>query len=143
MSQGIVGAPHIYSQLSDMVFGHLSKTQATPTQSSLIGDHVDWGFSLSMDDHMGAAISFEAMFDFLHHHYFPRPIFGPVYLATHKTFIFTDQLDFGGFTGDKNELRPSMKHRERIRHWPTQTTQAEVEAFMVDSLFTYFYPWSS
>ncbi len=51
-----------------------------------------------MDDHTGAAISFEAMFDFLHHHYFLRVIFGPVYLAPHKTFIFTDQLDFVGFT---------------------------------------------
>ena len=99
-----------------MVFGHLPKTQATPAQSSLIRDHGDWGFSLFMDDHLGAAISFEAMFDFLHHHRFPRAIFGPVYLAPHKTFIFTDQLDFVGFTGDKNGLQPSMKQRERIRH---------------------------
>ena len=51
-----------------------------------------------MDDHIGAAISFEAMFDFLHHHYFPRNIFGTVYFAPNKTFIFTDQLDSVGFT---------------------------------------------
>ena len=88
-----------------------------------------------MDDHIGAAISFEAMFDFPHHHYFPRAIFGPVYLAPHRTFIFTDQLDFVGFTGDKNGLWPSMKHRERIRHWPKPTTRAEVEAFLWLTLF--------
>ncbi len=41
MGQGLVGAPHTYSQFSDMVFGHLAKTQATPAQSSLIGDHGD------------------------------------------------------------------------------------------------------
>ncbi len=116
ISQGLVGAPHTYSQFSKMVFGHLSKTQATPAQSSLIGDHGYWKFSLSMDDHIGEAIYFEAMFDFLHHHYFPRTIFGPVYLTPYKTFIFTDQLDFVWFTQNKRGLRPSMKQRERIRH---------------------------
>lgn len=30
MSQGLVGAPHTYSQFSDMVFGHLPKTQTSP-----------------------------------------------------------------------------------------------------------------
>lgn len=66
MGQGPVGAPHTYSQFSDMVFGHLPKTQATPAHSTLIGDHGDWEFSLFMDDHIGAALSFEAMFNFLH-----------------------------------------------------------------------------
>lgn len=111
MCQGLVGAPHAYSQFSDMVCGQLPKTQAPPAQPSLIGDHNDWGFSLFMDDHIGAAISFEAMFDFLHYHYFPHIIFGPVYLTPHKTFVSTDQLDFLGFTGDENGLRPSMKHK--------------------------------
>lgn len=116
MVQGLLGAPHTYSQFSDMVFGHLPKTQATPAQSTLIGDHGEWGFSLFMDDHIGAAVSFGAMFNFLHRYYFPRASFGPVYLAPHKTFIFADQLDFVGFTGDKNGLRPSVKHRDQIYH---------------------------
>ncbi len=98
MGQGFVGAPYTYSQFSDMVFEYLSKNLANPAQSSLIGDHGDRQFSPFMDDHIGAAISFEAMLDFLHHHYFPRPIFGPVYFAPHKTFIFTNQLDFVVFT---------------------------------------------
>ena len=130
MGQGLIGAPHTYFQFNDMVFGHLPKTTTVPAQSSLIGDHGNLGFSLFMDDHIGAAIFFEAMFDFLHYYYFPRAIFGPVYLALHKTFIFTDQLDFVGFTGDKNRLRLSMKYKEWIRHWPTLTTRAKVEAFL-------------
>ncbi len=130
MSQGLIGAPHIYSQSSDMVFGHLPKTATVPAQQSLIGDHGNWGFSLFMDDHIGAAISFEAIFNFLHEYYFPRANFGPVYLAPHKTFVFTDQLDFVGFTGDKNGLRLSIKHRDRIRHWPTPISRVEVEAFL-------------
>ena len=52
------------------------------------------------------------MFDFLHKYYFPRASFGPVYLALHKTFGFTDQLDFVEFTGDKNRLWLSMKYRD-------------------------------
>ena len=130
MGQDLIGAPHTYSQFSDMVFGHLPKTSGASAKSTLIGDHGDWGFSLFVYDHIGAAISFEAMFNFLHYYYFPRANFGPVYLAPHKTFVFTDQLDFVGFTGDKNGLRPSMKHRDRIQHWPTPTSRTEVEAFL-------------
>ena len=88
-----------------------------------------------MDDYIGAAISFEAIFDFLHEYYFPRASFGSVYLALHKTFIFTDRIDFIGFTRDKNGLRLSVKHRDRIRHWPTPTSRAEVEAFLWLTLF--------
>ncbi len=32
MGQGLVGAPNTYSQFSNIVFGHLPKTQATPAQ---------------------------------------------------------------------------------------------------------------
>lgn len=71
MGQGLIDALHTYSQLSEIVFGHFPKTATVPAQSSLIGDHGDWGFSLFIDDHIGAAISFEAMFNFLHKYYFP------------------------------------------------------------------------
>ncbi len=98
IGQSFLGAPHTNFQFSDMVFEHLPKTQATPSQSSPHEYHADRRFSLFMDDHIGATIFFEAMFEFLHHHYFSRTIFGPVCLAPHKTFIFTDQLDFIGFT---------------------------------------------
>lgn len=82
-----------------------------------------------MDDHIGAAIFFEAMFHFLHYYYFPRAIYEPVYLAPYKTFVFTDQLDFVGFTRDQNELRPSVKHRERINHWPTPISRERLRLF--------------
>ena len=75
-----------------------------------------------MDNYIGAAISFDAIFDFLYRYYFLRTSFRLVYLASHKTFVFTDQLDFVELTGEKNRLRPSMKHRNRIRHLPTPTS---------------------
>lgn len=49
-----------------MVFEHLPETQAAPVQTTLIRDHGNWGFFLFMDDHIRAAISFKAMFNFLH-----------------------------------------------------------------------------
>lgn len=36
MGQGLIGASHTYSQLSDMIFGYLPKTAMVPAQSSLI-----------------------------------------------------------------------------------------------------------
>lgn len=69
-----------------------------------------------MDDHIRTAISFKVMFSFLYQYYFSYASFGLVYLAPHKTFIFTDQIDFVGFTGDKNGLQPSMKHRDWIQY---------------------------
>lgn len=83
-----------------------------------------------MDDHIRAAISFEVIFNFLHEYYFPRASFEPVYLTPHKIFVFTHQLDFVGFIGNKNGLRPSIKHRYRIRYWPIPTSRAEVETFL-------------
>lgn len=75
-----------------MMFGYLPKTTTVSAQSSLIRDHDDWRFSLFMDDHIGAAISFEAIFNFLYHYYFPRTIFGPVYLAPGKIFVLQISL---------------------------------------------------
>lgn len=77
----------------------------------LIRDYNNSGFSLFIDDHMGAAISFEAIFYFLHHYYFSYAIFGSIYLASYKTFVSTDQIGFVRFIGDKNRLWPLVKYR--------------------------------
>lgn len=60
-----------------MVFGPLPKTDSVPAMPTLILDHGDVGFAPFIDDHIGAATSFEAMFRFLHEKYFPRIVFGP------------------------------------------------------------------
>lgn len=123
-------ALYTYFQFSDMVFGHFPKTDMISAQLSLIKNHNNWEFSLFMDDYIGAATFFEAMFDFLHNYYFLRASFGSVYLVPHKTFVFIYQLDFVGFIKDKNGLRPLMKHRDWIQHWLTLTSPAEVEDFL-------------
>lgn len=83
-----------------------------------------------MDDYIEATIFFEAIFDFLHHYYFSHAIFGRVYLASHKIFIFTDQLNFGRFNRDKNRSRPFIKHQNWIEYWPILISQKEAEAFL-------------
>ncbi len=67
-----------------------------------------------MEDNIRAAIFFETMFNVLHHYYFPNASFGFLYFSPNKTYFFTDELDFVGFTDDKNEFRSSMKHGDRI-----------------------------
>ncbi len=96
-----------------------------------------------MDDHIGAAISFEAMFDFLHHPYFTCAIFGPVYLAPHKTFIFTDQLDFLGLLETRMDCGPyEAQKTNTILAYTNHAGRCRC-IFLVDSLLAYFYSWSS
>lgn len=130
MGQGLKGASHTYAQFGDLTFGHLPKTEIVPAQDTILKDHGDAAFTIFADDHIGAATSFDSMFEFLHEKYFPRAAFGPIYLAPKKTFLFMDQLDFIGFTGSHGTLRPSMRHKRRIRDWPEPQTKEEVEAFL-------------
>ncbi len=140
------GVPNTYFQFSDIVFGYLLKTETVPAQVTFVGDYDDWDFSLFIDDHIEAAISFEAisfeaMFNFLPKYYFPLASFGSVDLASHNIFVFTDQRNFVCFTGDKERLQPSMKHKERIQHWPIPTLQTEIEAFLWLTSFCKFLFW--
>ena len=130
MGQGLKGAPHTYSQFSDLVFGPIPKNDDQPRFPSLIGDHGTEAFALFMDDHMAGFTTYEAQFNFLMNHYFPRVAFGPVYLVGPKTHAFADSLEMVGFQGSAEGLRPSIKHRERIRNWPTPRTKDELDAFI-------------
>lgn len=130
MGQGLKGACATYSQFGDIVFGPLPKTAAQEAFPSLIGQHEKCAFTLFMDDHMAAGETFESLFDFLHTKYFPRVSFGPIYLAGHKTHVFTDTLEMVGFTGGVDGLRPAAKHRNTVRDWKPPTCKEEVEAIL-------------
>ncbi len=90
MGQRFIDAFYTYFQFSGMVFEHFLKTETLRAKTTPIGDQGDWEFSFFMDDLIGAAISFETMFNFLHWYYFLHASFGFVYLAPYKTFVFTD-----------------------------------------------------
>lgn len=79
---------------------------------------------------MGSAVSFEVIYDFLYEKYFPRMIFGPVYLAEKKVRVFKSSLEAVGFEGSKEGIRPSIKHREKIRDWLNPTNREELDGFL-------------
>lgn len=130
MGQGFTGAPYTYSQFTDLVFGPLPGTGSAPLSPSIIGDHDTWAFAPFMDDHGGAALDFDALFHMLHDEYFPRAVFGPVYLNPRKTEVFMDELTLLGFTGKGGTIRPSIKHRNEILNWPIPANKKELEAFV-------------
>ncbi len=88
-----------------------------------------------MDDHLSSAKTFEDMFQFLHKTYFPQVAFGPVYLTGKKTFAFDDKLDILGFEGTTEGLRPSTKHRDKVKNWSTPKNREELDAFLWLTLF--------
>ena len=52
MVQGLGGAPHIYTQLGDLTYGHLPKTEDEPAYDTLIKDYGNTGCALFMNvDH--------------------------------------------------------------------------------------------
>ena len=116
MGQGLKGTSHTYAQFSDLVFGPLSgtKNKCIPQQDTIIGTKEKFAFSIYIDDHVGSAKSFDAMFEFLHNRYFPRVAFGPIYLAGKKTRIYDDYLQILGYEGGNGALRPSIKHRQQV-----------------------------
>ena len=131
MVQGLKRAPHTYSQFTDLVFGPLPPNDdGAPRMPTLIGDNGDVAFAAFMDDHGASATDYDTLFDFLHTRYFPRVAFGPVYLSGHKKQLFSGGLELLGFQGSEEGLRPSLKHREKIRNWPTPRNREELDAFL-------------
>lgn len=130
LGQGLKGAAHTYSQFTDTVFGPLPKVQDIPRMPTLIGVRQEDSFGVYMDDHIGAAKTFDAMYAFLRDSYFPRVAFGPVYLSGKKTKAFMDTLELLGFEGSHGGLRPSAKHLNNIEQMPVPTSREELDAFL-------------
>ncbi len=131
MGQGLKGAPFTYAQFGDIVFGPLPpNSNGVPRMPTEIGQFDDHAFQIFVDDHAASATDFDSMFTFLHERYFPRVAFGPIYLSGHKTSIFGSNLELLGFQGNAEGLRPSLKHREKIRNWPIPTNRIELDAFL-------------
>ena len=137
MGQGLTGGTHTYSRFRDLVFGAIPEgvDEGNPVpislagEESLIGDAGEVAFDGMIDDSYGSSTTFEAMYDFLHHRFFPRCHWGPMYLKDSKSVFFADSLDFVGLEAGANGLRPSLRKRETILQWPTPKNQQEVEAF--------------
>ena len=111
IDQGLKSALHTYTQYLNLTFGHLPPdNKRTNKHKLLIGDYKNAAFAPFMNDYVGSIITFDAIFEFLHTKYFSRCAFGPIYLALKKTHVFTDQLNFIGFTNSTKRLWPLIKH---------------------------------
>ena len=116
MGQDLTGAASTYFQFSDIVFGPLPPTNKVFRMPTIIDTGKKESFGLYVDDHLSSAKTFEDMFQFLHETYFPFVAFGPVYPTRKKTFEFDDKLDILGFVGTNKWLRPSTKHRDKVKN---------------------------
>jgi hypothetical protein len=85
---------------------------------------------LFMDDHLGSGKDFDAVFNFLHEHYFPRVAFGPVCLNQDKLNLFCSELEAIGFSASDGQLCPSSKHWDKIKNWPIPTSRTDVDDFI-------------
>jgi hypothetical protein len=139
MGQGLTGGTHTYSRYRDIVFGYIPEDldadgNIIPGFPSVIGDSDDGSvaFDGMVDDSYGSATDFDSMFTFLHEKFFPRCVFGPMYLKPSKSFFFFPTLEFLGLEGNTAGLRPFLRKREleQILSWPTPQSQEEVEAFL-------------
>ena len=133
--QGLTGGTHNYSRFRDLAFGAIPSGHDLTTggylegADSLIGDRGSVAFDGMIDDSYGSSITFNDMHQFLHEHFFPRCVCGPMYLKDSKSYFFCNSLDFVVLEIGLNGLRPSPRKREAILQWPTPTNQEEVEAF--------------
>ncbi|KAJ6125848.1 Ribonuclease H-like protein [Penicillium samsonianum] len=135
MGISLKNAMHTYAQFTGMVFGQLPGSEGNSRQDSTIGDHREAGFSPFVEGHLGSATPYETLFRFLHEKYFPRVVFGPVYLAEKKVRVFESSLEAVGFEGSREGIRPSLRHMEKIKDWPTPTNREELDGFLWLTLF--------
>ena len=132
MGQGLKGAPHTYSQFTDLVFGPIPQNDVSgePRMDTIIDDHGNTAMALFMDDYAASATDFDSLYNFLADFFFPRAAFGPIYLNPKKTVVFGINLDLLGFTGGAGTIRPSIKHRDKVMNWPIPTNREELDAFV-------------
>lgn len=76
-----------------------------PALPSLFGHHAEWGVSLDcfVDDHNASATAFEALYNFLRYHLFPRIAFIPISISPKKTVLFATEITAMGFELERGQ----------------------------------------
>lgn len=114
----------------DIVFGPLSKTNKVFIIPTIIHTRDETLFGLCINDHLSLARTFADIFKFLHGICFSRVDFGPVYLTRKKMLAFNDKLDILGFERTDEGLRPSTKHRDKVKNWATPTNRKDLNVLI-------------
>jgi hypothetical protein len=130
MSMRLTESSHTYAQFTNLVFESLSIIKEFKTQEIIIEDHEDATFASFVNDHSETETTYEALFKFLHEHYFFRAVFELIYLSSKKIIAFIEELNMIDFIEESNELRSSIKHRIKIMKWLIFINRVELNDFL-------------
>lgn len=128
MGQGLAGAPRTYSKLKDIAFGPIPGPEGGEPPLATADPEVVCQYF--MDDDLGGARNFKEMFNFLHHHYFPRLSWAKLTLSPAKCEFFTDRIHILGFDRELGGLRPNQKKRDVMLNYPPPRDEKELDAFL-------------
>jgi hypothetical protein len=129
MSMRFTESLHTYAQFMNLMFESLSVIKEFMTQEIIIENHEETTFASFVNDHSQAEVTFEALFKFLHEHYFFRTTFEFIYLSSKKIIAFTEELNMIDFIDEFNELRSFFKHRVKIMKWLILINRVELNDF--------------
>jgi hypothetical protein len=103
-----------------------ASTHAEPPISG-IAPNGNSAFEYFVDDHMGASVSFEAQFRFLHESYFPIIAWSKLTLSPAQSSFLMPRVNGLKFVGGPLGLRPSADKVKAIRDYPVPTNEAEID----------------
>ena len=115
MGQGLTGSPRTFAKLKDIFAGPIPSPHPEPALQDVDGI----GFAHFVDNDLGAVSGFDAMFDFLHNHYFPRQAWAKFTLSPAKSYFFVEDIRVLGSHLSSTGLRPSLDKVAALREWPT------------------------
>jgi hypothetical protein len=130
MNTKLIESSYIYVQFTNLIFESLSIIEEFSAQKIIINDHEKTIMTSFVNDHSKAKVTFEALFDFLHQHYFSRTIFDLIYLSSKKTIAFTKKLNMIEFTKEFNELKSFVKYKTKILEWFIFINKAKLNDFL-------------
>ena len=137
IGQGLKGALYIYSQLFNLAFGLLLRTNIIDAFLTLIEDYREYRFTLYIDDYIYIATRFKAIFNFLHTQYFLYIAQALILLALYKANFFYSHIELLGFTTTIEGLQVGLKHQDRVVIQLSPQCYKEVQAFIYLILFLY------
>ncbi len=130
ISMKLTKSSHTYAQFTNLIFESLSSIKEFLAQKTIIEDHEKVIFASFVNDHSDAKMTFEALFDFLHEHYFSEAAFELIYLNSRKIIAFIEKLNMIEFIDESNEFRSFVKHCIKIMKWLILINRAKLNDFL-------------
>ena len=96
----------------------------------LIGICAENSFDVYIDNHIGTVTTFYTMYIFLYNGYFPRIVFGPVYLLGKKIKAFIDTLKLLRFEKSHSGLKSLAKYCNKIEQMPILILRKKLNTFL-------------